>query len=456
MQKESNRQMLERLSGWISAGRIDTVVAAFPDLYGRLMGKRIPARHFLDRVADAGLHACDYLLTCDMELEPLPGFAFSSWDSGYGDMHMKPDLSTLRLLPWLEGSALVLCDLFDHEGKPVQQSPRRILRKQVEQCRMHGLEPMMASELEFYLLDGDASELTRRGMGDIHPTTEYLIDYHLLGTEKDEQVLRQIRNQMQGAGIAVESSKGEWGRGQHEVNLQYCAACEMADRHVVFKDGVKSIAAAHGRCATFMAKPSHLMAGSSCHIHVSLFDSEGRNVFWDEHNGRPSERFEHFLAGVMAQARHLSVFFAHNPNSYKRYRSSSFAPVSIAWGRDNRTCGFRVVGRGSSTRIENRIPGADVNPYLAYAAILAAGIDGIKRGRELVAEADGNAYADETVARVPRSVPEALQALEAGSLAVKAFGPEVVEHVRHWVEMEYNMLELQVSDRERIRYLERI
>jgi len=444
------------LAGWIDAGQVDTVIAAFPDLYGRLMGKRIPARYFLERTAGGEIHACDYLLTCDMELEPLPGFAFSSWDSGYGDMVMRPDLATLHLAPWYEGSALVLCDLFDHQGRPVEQSPRRMLQRQVDNLRQAGLRPLLASELEFYLLRGSPGELAREGFRGVEPTTDYLIDYHILGTGRDEPLLRQVRNLMPRAGIVVESSKGEWGRGQHEVNLQYCDALEMADRHVIFKEGVKVLAAQHDLTATFMAKLAHDMAGSSCHIHASLRDDAGHNAFWDEAAGQPTATFQHFLAGCMAQARHFSLFFAPNPNSYKRYRSSSFAPVSIAWDHDNRTCGFRVVGRGHSLRLENRIPGADVNPYLAFAATLAAGLDGIKRRLEPPPPVKGNAYADSSIARVPRSVPEALHALEAGSLANKAFGSEVMEHLRHWVDREHSMLEDQVSDRERFRYLERI
>lgn len=447
---------LDRLAGWIDGAEVDTVIAAFPDLYGRLMGKRIPARYFLDKIARAEVHACDYLLTCDMELEPLPGFAFASWDNGYGDMVMKPDLATLRPVPWYEGSALVLCDLFDHQGRPVEQSPRRLLQRQVENCRRAGMLPVLASELEFYLLRGGPEELARAGFRGVEPTTDYLIDYHILGTARDEPLLRQVRNLMPRAGIVVESSKGEWGRGQHEVNLQYCHALEMADRHVVFKEGVKVLAARQGLTATFMAKLARDLAGSSCHIHASLRDGDGNNAFWDRAAGKPTATFRHFLAGCLAQARHLALFFAPNPNSYKRYRSASFAPVSIAWDYDNRTCGFRVVGRGQALRIENRIPGADINPYLAFAAVLAAGLDGIKRKLEPPEPVKGNAYSDASTARVPRSVPEALHALEAGSLAIKAFGPEVVEHLGHWVEQEHSMLEDLVSDRERLRYLERI
>jgi glutamine synthetase len=444
------------LSRLVDEGKLDTVIAAFPDHYGRLMGKRIPADYFIENVMQAGIHACDYLLTCDMEMEPLPGFAFSSWDQGYGDMQLKPDPASLRLLPWLPGSALVLCDLFTGKGDPVEISPRRILQRQIGACHQRGLFPIMASELEFYLFEGSAAELAGRGFREIVPTTSYLIDYDILGTTRDEDFLKDVRTMMPQAGIPVEGSKGEWGRGQHEVNLRYCGALEMADRHVIFKQGVKLLAGKHGRTVTFMSKVSHLAAGSSCHIHTSLKDSSGQNAFWDNQAGQTSPLFGSFLAGCMRHAGHFSIFFAPTVNSYKRYRSSSFAPVSIAWDNDNRTCGFRVVGSGQSARIENRIPGADVNPYLAFAATLAAGLDGIERKLDLPAPVSGNAYQTAGVARVPATLPDATRSLSTGILATEAFGREVVEHFRHLAEMEQAAIDNQVSDSELRRYLERI
>ncbi|HUU02511.1 MAG TPA: glutamine synthetase family protein [Myxococcota bacterium] len=444
------------LSRLVDEGKLDTVITAFPDHYGRLMGKRIPAAYFVENLMHAQIHTCNYLLTCDMEMEPLPGFAFSSWDQGYGDMQLKPDLASLRLLPWLPGSALVLCDLFAGNGDPVEMSPRRILQRQIDVCRQRGLFPLVASELEFYLFEGTAAELAGRDFRDLAPTTPYLIDYDILGTTRDEDFLKDVRTIMPLAGIPVESSKGEWGRGQHEVNLRFCDALEMADRHVIFKQGVKLLAGKHGRTATFMAKVSHLSAGSSCHIHTSFKDQNGRNAFWDDEAEQPSRLFGSFLAGCMRHAAHLSIFFAPTVNSYKRYRSASFAPVSIAWDNDNRTCGFRVVGEGQSLRIENRIPGADVNPYLAFAATLAAGLSGIDRKLDLPAPVSGNAYQTAGVPRVPATLPDAIRSLSTGILATEAFGREVIEHYRHLAEMEQAAIDNQVSDAELRRYLERI
>jgi len=426
----------------IEKNEIDTVIVAFPDAFDRLMGKRVPADYFKEKVMEAHIHACDYLLTCDMELDPLPGFSFSSWDSGYGDMLLKPDTSTLRVVPWFEGSALVLCDLLRENGEPVEQSPRRVLKRQIEACRQRGLIPMMASELEFYLFEGLPEELAKSNFSGLEPTTPYLIDYHILGTTTDEAVLREVRNLMPIAGIPIESSKGEWGRGQHEVNLQYCDALQMADRHVIFKEGVKWLAKKQDRSATF--------------IHTSLQIGSGQPAFFNEESGQPTDIFNSFLAGCMHHAGHLSALFAPTANSYKRYRSSSFAPVSVAWDEDNRTCGFRVVGSGEALRIENRIPGADVNPYLAFAATLAAGLDGIDKKMQLAPAVKGNAYAKEGVERVPSTLSEALRLLREGSLAREAFGEEVVEHYVHLGEMEQAALENQVTDAELRRYFERI
>ena len=441
----------------IDKGEIDTVVAAFPDPFGRLMGKRIPARFFAEQhlQKNSPIHACDYLLTADVELEPLPGFAFSSWEQGYGDMGLVPDMQTLRLVPWLEGSALVLCDLVDHHGAPVPVSPREILKAQIRACEKKGFSPMMASELEFFLFRGDLRTIRQGGFRDMEPSTDHIIDYDILGTTADEPLLREIRQQMPLAGIPIESSKGEWGKGQHEVNFVYGGALEMADRHVVFKQGVKLLAARHEVSATFMAKVSEKMAGSSCHIHTSLL-SQDKNVFWDETSKQPSAAFGHFLAGCMKRARELSLFFAPNPNSYKRYQSTSFAPVSVAWGTDNRTCGFRAVGQGLGTRIENRIPGADANPYLAFAATLAAGLDGMEHKLQPDAPVEGNAYQTEGIERVPVTLPEAILSFEASELARKALGEQVVEHYLHLARHEQAGLDRFVTDWELKRYFERI
>ena len=444
------------LSNLVAEGSIDTVIAAFPDYYGRLMGKRFRADYFMEHILQGQAHVCDYLLTCDMDLEPLAGFRFSSWDSGYGDMQLQPDSQTMRRLPWLEGSALILCDLLSEEGLAIEVSPRWILKRQIEACQNLGFYPQMASELEFYLFQQTADQIAQNGFQNLRPTTDYLIDYHILGTTKDEGLLRQIRNLMPTADIPVECSKGEWGRGQHEVNLQYTDALQMADRHVIFKDGVKTLAAGHGVTATFMAKVSHQMAGSSCHVHTSLVSKQGDNLFWDAQTGTASKLFEAFVAGNMKYARHLALFFAPTVNSYKRYRSSTFAPVSIAWDKDNRTCGFRVVGHGASLRVENRIPGADVNPYLAFAATLASGLRGIQQELTLPERTKGNAYETPGIEQVPKTLEQAIAALDADNFAQSAFGAETLEHFRHLVLQEHHTLQDRVTDVELRRYLERI
>ncbi len=438
----------------ISEG-IDTVAVAFCDPYGRLMGKRVPAAYYAEKLAGGQVHACDYLLAADMELEPLPGFAFTSWDQGYGDMVLRPDPTTLRATPWMPGGAVVLCDLEHESGGPIAQAPRQVLKRQIERLKAAGFAPMMASELEFYLFKGVYPELAAAGFCDLTPTTEYIIDYHLLGTARDEDFLRQVRNQMVAAGIPVECSKGEWGHGQHEINVEYADALTMADRHVVFKEGVKLIAQQHGVSATFMAKVDEASAGSSCHLHTSLVTPDGRNAFWDDDEGEPSRIFRHFLAGCMAHARHLSWFFAPLVNSYKRYQATSFAPVSVAWDTDNRTCGFRVVGHGPSLRIENRIPGADVNPYFAFAATIAAGLAGVEAELEPPPPTKANAYEVEGMQRVPATLVEAITALRDGELARTAFGAEVFEHYLHLAECEQAAFDRQVTDWERRRYFER-
>ena len=443
------------LDALIHSGHIDTIMVGFPDQHGRLMGKRLTAKYFLELDPEHGVHACNYLLTADLDLNPLPGFELASWEQGYGDFVLRPDPVTLKPLPWHPGSALLLCDLAHEDGTPVEQSPRQILRRQVLACREQGFGVQMASELEFYLFQGSYDELAAGGFRDLAPSTPYRIDYHLMGTDRDEALLREARNAMNEAGIVVEGSKGEWDRGQHEMNLGHSSPIEMADRHLIFKEGLKTIAGRHGRAATFMAKVDQAMAGSSCHIHVSLQGEDGRNAFWDEANDRPARRFEHFLAGCLTHARHLALFAAPNVNSYKRYQATSFAPVSVAWGRDNRTCGFRVVGHGQSYRLESRIPGADANPYLAFAALLAAGLDGIARELEPPPEARGNAYASPETARVPGSLGEAIHCLAEGEFARSALGDAAVSHYLRLAELELATHQSAVTDWELLRYFER-
>jgi glutamine synthetase len=439
---------LEELTAAAGDGTIDTVVCAFTDMQGRLVGKREHAEFFLSESADHGLEGCNYLLGLDMEMDPQPGYAMASWERGYGDFHLLPDLSTLRRIPWLEGTALVLCDVAWEDGSPVVASPRQILRAQVERARERGLEPMVGSELEFYLLKETYAEAHESHYRNLTPSVPYILDYHVLATTYDEGLIRMIRNGMVGAGIPVESSKGEAWPGQHEINFRFADAVRMADNHVVYKNGAKEIAHQHGCSITFMAKPDHTWIGSSCHVHASLW-REGENAF-----AREDELFGRFLAGWIACARELALFLAPNVNSYKRYAAGSWAPTTLAWGRDNRTCGFRVVGHGSSKRIETRIPGGDVNPYLAFAALVAAGLHGIEEGLELPPPLEGNAY-ESDAERFPSTLRDAVAALETGTMARAAFGDEVVDHYLNYGRTEQRLFDEVVTCWERERLFER-
>jgi glutamine synthetase len=439
---------LEELTAEVEDGTIDTVVCAFTDMQGRLLGKREHAEFFLTESADHGLEGCNYLLGLDMEMDPQPGYAMASWERGYGDFHLLPDLSTLRRIPWLEGTALVLCDVAWEDGSPVVASPRQVLRAQVERARERGLEPMVGSELEFYLLKETYAEAHESHYRNLTPSVPYILDYHVLATTYDESLIRTIRNGMAAAGIPVESSKGEAWPGQHEINFRFADAVRMADNHVVYKNGAKEIAHQHGRSITFMAKPDHTWIGNSCHVHASLW-REGANAFDGE-----DELFGGFLAGWIACARELALFLAPNINSYKRYAAGSWAPTTLAWGRDNRTCGFRVVGHGGSKRIETRIPGGDVNPYLAFAALVAAGLHGLEQGLELPPPLEGNAY-ESDAERFPSTLREAVAALEAGTMARAAFGDEVVDHYLNYGRTEQRLFDEVVTCWERERLFER-
>jgi glutamine synthetase len=439
---------LEELTAAAEDGTIDTVVCAFTDMQGRLVGKREHAEFFLSESADHGLEGCNYLLGLDMEMDPQPGYAMASWERGYGDFHLLPDLSTLRRIPWLEGTALVLCDVAWEDGSPVVASPRQVLRAQVERARAHGLEPMVGSELEFYLLKESYAEAHESHYRNLTPSVPYILDYHVLATTYVEGLIRKIRNGMVGAGIPVESSKGEAWPGQHEINFRFADAVRMADNHVVYKNGAKEIAHQHGCSITFMAKPDHTWIGSSCHVHTSLW-RDGENAFAGE-----DELFGRFLAGWIACARELALFLAPNVNSYKRYAAGSWAPTTLAWGRDNRTCGFRVVGHGGSKRIETRIPGGDVNPYLAFAALVAAGLHGIEQGLELPPPLEGNAY-ESDAERFPSTLREAIAALEAGRMSRAAFGDEVVDHYLNYGRTEQRLFDEVVTCWERERLFER-
>jgi glutamine synthetase len=442
----------------ITDGSIDTVVVAFPDMQGRPVGKRVTGRFFLDHVLEHGIEACDYLLAVDVEMEPLPGYRFANWDNGYGDVVAIPDLSTLRTLPWLEGSAMVVCDLTDTDGSPVDVSPRQVLRRQIDRARQLGLDVRCATELEFYLFQENFEEASARHWRDLHPHVSTIEDYQLLQTSREEYVLRRIRNEMVAADIPVEFSKGEAGRGQHEVNVTYGRALEVADRHLVFKNGVKEIADQCGRSATFMAKWSMAEVGSSCHIHASLWDAEsGAPLMWGEAGpSNLSDVGRKFVAGLLAGARQLTWLWAPYVNSYKRYVPGSWAPTAAVWGVDNRTCGFRLVGRDVGRRVECRIPGADVNPYLALAGIFAAGLWGVERDLELGAPFEGNAYNATDVPRVPTTLVEAIEELESSTIAKDAFGDDVHHHLLNTARQEWARANQVVTDWELSRNFERI
>ncbi len=450
---------LEDLRHAVADGSVDTVITALPDLYGRLVGKRIHAPFFLDEVASGGMHVCDYLLACDMEMDPTPGYAFASWESGYGDLHAVPDLGTLRRAAWLERTAVVLCDAETTDGVPADVAPRTILQRQIERVRAAGFEPKMGSELEFYLFPMSYGDARQRHWRELKAGVPYIEDYHVLSGTFAEPVIGAIRREVDASHIPVEFSKGEWGPGQHEINLRYAPALEMADRHVLYKQAAKEVAAARGHCVTFMAKLDERLAGSSLHIHSSLWQGDAAAFAGDEEiaPGVAGARlFRHYLGGLLTHARELTWFFAPNVNSYKRYQAGSFAPTRLAWSYDNRTAGFRVVGHGSSLRVECRIPGADANPYLAYAALLAAGLDGIERGLDPGPALAGNLYDAGSLPQVPRTLSEAIGELERSEFVRKVLGDAVVDHLLHFARTEQQSFEGQVTDVERARFFERV
>jgi len=448
---------LEGLEALVRSGDVDTVLVAFPDGQGRLMGKRVTAPFFLAEVAKAGMHACAYLLTVDVDMTPLPGYRLASWATGYQDFHAVCDFSTLRRVPWLEKTALILCDVEDDRHRPIEEAPRRVLGRQVERAAALGFRVLVASELEFVLFRDSYDAARRKGYRGLEPIGAYAEDYHILQTSKEEFVHRDIRNGMLGAGIVVECSKGEWSPGQQEINLRYGEPVPSADDHVVYKNGAKEIAHQKGVAITFMAKWDMSQAGSSFHLHSSLWDAAGkRNVFHEEGAPAGSALFRHWVAGQMALARELAWFYAPYVNSYKRYQAGTFAPTRIAWSVDNRTTGFRVCGHGPSLRIENRIPGADANPYLAYAATIAAGLHGIERKLEPPALYRGNAYEDASLPQVPGSLRDAVAALERSSFAREAFGEAVFEHYLHTARLELEAQDKVVTSWELERNFERI
>ena len=439
----------EELKELVARGEVDTVIVAFTDMQGRLMGKRLQGEFFVEEL-DRGheVEGCNYLLTLDMEMDPQPGYGMASWERGYGDFGLEPDLASLRRIPWLEATALILADVVWHDGSPVQASPRQVLKAQVERAEALGFTPKLGSELEFFLFKETYAEAHAKHYRGLTPSVPYILDYHILASTYDEPLIRQLRNGMQGAGMQVETSKGEAWPGQHEINFRYADAVAMADNHVVYKNGAKEIAHLNGCSITFMAKPDHTSIGSSCHIHASLWRGE-TSAFAGE-----SDTFKQFLAGQIACARELAVFFAPTINSYKRYAAASWAPTTLAWGHDNRTCGFRIVGKGPALRAETRIPGADANPYLAFAAIVAAGLHGIERELALPPAFEGNAY-ESDVERFPHSLREAIAALESGTMARAALGDEVVDHYLNYARIEQDLFDSVVTCYERERMFER-
>jgi glutamine synthetase len=450
-----SRRDLERLA---ERGEIDTVLVVFPDLYGRFMGKRVPVPFFLDSVAEGGMHACNYLLTVDMEMEVVPGYDFANWGRGYGDFHCVPDLGTLRRLSWLDRSALVICDLeMGHE--PVTVAPRAILRRQLARATKAGYRVMAATEPEYYIFKETYDSARAKRFDGLETFGWYLEDYHMLQGTKEESFNGALRRHLEASGIPVESSKGEWGPGQHELNVRYAEALEMADRHCIFKQAAKEIAIQAGVAVTFMAKWRSDLAGSSMHLHLSLWDENGeRSRFTGERALGPlqvSDEMRWFLGGWIAHARALAPFYAPYPTSYKRYVYQSWAPTNLAWSVDNRTAGFRLVGDGPSLRIECRIPGADANPYLAIAASVAAGLDGIANGTEPPPLFGGDAYGAANVEKVPSNLRAAVREMEKSEMLREAFGEEVIAHYAHFFRVEQERFDRTVTTWERERYFER-
>lgn len=459
MQKQRGLLDEKTLSQQVAAEEIETVIVAFTDHFGRLMGKRFDAEYFVAEAARRGTHACDYLLTVDMEMEPVPGYRFANWELGYGDFHLAPDMSTLRIASWLDKMALVLCDVEDEKThQPVAVAPRSILRRQLNQAQGQGYRVNAASELEYYVYEDSYRQAHDKRYADLKPLGWYIEDYHILQGTREEKLTANARYHLKRSGIPVENSKGEWGLGQHELNIRYADLLTMADRHVIMKQCLKEIADGLGYSLTFMAKPYAGQAGSSCHIHLSLFDGD-KNAFVGDRPLGPlaaSDVFRWFLGGWMAHLPELMVFYAPTVNSYKRYEDGSWAPTRIAWSYDNRTAGFRVVGHGGSLRIECRVPGADCNPYLAYAAALASGLDGIANRIEPPEIFEGDMYAARHLPRVPCALEPAVDSFEASDFARDAFGGDVVEHYSHFFRTEIDSFRQSVTDWERQRYFERI
>jgi glutamine synthetase len=445
---------LDRLRTLVDDGTIDTVLVAITDMQGRLQGKRCAAEYFLNEVVSHATEGCNYLLAVDVDMNTVDGYALSSWERGYGDFVMRPDLDTLRMVPWQPGTALVLADVEWVEGGPVGPSPRQVLRRQLDRLAERDLVAYVGTELEFIVFDDSYEQAWDKAYRDLRPGNQYNVDYSILGTGRVEPLLRDIRNGMTGAGMYVESAKGECNPGQHEIAFRYDTALSTCDNHSIYKTGAKEIAAGHGKSLTFMAKYNE-REGNSCHIHISLRGTDGSAVFAGDGRHGFSPLFEHFVAGQQAMLRELTYFFAPNVNSYKRYQPGSFAPTSVAWGLDNRTCALRVVGHGESLRVENRVPGGDMNPYLGVAALIAAGLHGIENELPLEPGQSGNAY-ESDAPTVPTTLRDAARLLDGSDGARAAFGDEVIDHYLNNARVELAAFDAAVTDWERIRGFERL
>ncbi|GLI01687.1 glutamine synthetase family protein [Phytohabitans aurantiacus] len=448
---------VDELRAAVGSGEIDTVVLALVDMQGRLQGKRFHAPFFLNEVVPHGSEGCNYLLAVDVDMNTVDGYEMSSWERGYGDFAMVPDLATLRRVPWQDGTAMLLADLkwLDDEGDVIA-SPRQILRRQLDRLAQHGLTAYAGTELEFVLYRDSYEDAWRRGYRDLNPANLYNVDYSLLGTARVEPLLRRIRNEMAGAGLVPESAKGECNLGQHEIAFRYADALTCADNHVIYKNGAKEIAAQEGMSVTFMAKPNQ-REGNSCHIHFSLRTADGAGAMYGDGPSHLSVTGRRAIAGLLATMRELSLFYAPHINSYKRYQPGSFAPTAVRWGTDNRTCALRVVGHSQhSTRVENRVPGADVNPYLAIAALVAGALHGIENELELEEAYAGNAYDDAKAPRVPATLRDALALWETSPVAQDAFGAEVVGHYANNARVELAAFDAAVTDWEMFRGFERL
>ena len=449
---------IDALRAAAASGEIDTVIVAMVDMAGQLIGKRFQVEYFLDS-AQEGTHGCNYLLANDIEMELVPGYAAASWTKGYGDFVLKPDLSTFRRIPWLPGTALVIADVLDHHGEAdVPHSPRGLLKRQLGRLAARGMKAFFASELEFYLFDESYEAINAKAYRDPKTAGYYIEDYHIFQTSKEEPVMRAIRTGLQGAGIPIENSKGEWGPGQEEINVRYAEALEMADRHALIKNGIKEIAHSQGKAVTFMAKWRYDLAGSSSHVHASLWDAAGEVPLFADRNAEHgmSALMRHYLAGQLLHACEITYFLAPNINSYKRFQAGTFAPTRAVWSNDNRTAGFRICGEGTKgVRVECRIGGADLNPYLAFAALLAAGLAGIESKLELEPAFQGDAYHGADLREVPNTLRDAAQALRNSTMLREAFGKDVVAHYVHAAEWEQREYDRRVTDWELKRGFER-